>query len=199
MGRALGPLRERLKRYPRKPVRPETLVDARRIWQREMPACGSLARFCKIEDRWQPCFYELRLGASRFGREDWSEATDGVLVVLIGATVTNGVLRVRAVILATVSAHALGRRYERGRRDEASVFDDLSTLAFKYPDLIETSDRWNCSVGDGTWTGYSIRAGTDAALNVTTFLADHMPVLPSGPIASLETLIGSMHAGVAVR
>jgi hypothetical protein len=105
----------------------------KRIWLKDMPAFGSLASFCKIEDSWQPCFYELRLGASRFGRDDWVAPTDGILVILIGATVKYGALTVRAVILATVSAHALGRRYERGRRDEASVFDDLSTLRSSTP------------------------------------------------------------------
>jgi hypothetical protein len=190
--RAMHPLKERLKRHPFKPLRQDTLIDAKRTWLRDMPAFGSLARFCKIQDRWQPCFYELRLGASRFGRDDWVVPTDGVLVILIGATVRHGVLTIRAVILATVSAHALARRYERGRRDEASVFDDLSTLAFNYPTLIETSDWWNCSVSEGTWTGYSVRAGTDAALNVSTFLADTMTPPPSRPVGELEKLISAM-------
>jgi hypothetical protein len=190
--RAMRPLKERLKRHPFKPLRQDTLIDAKRVWLKDMPAFGSLDRFCKIQDRWQPCFYELRLGASRFGRDDWADPTDGVLVILIGATVRNGVLTIRAVILATVSAHALGRRYERGRRDEASVFDDLSTLAFNYPDLIETTDFWNCPAGDGTWTGYAVRAGTDAALNVSTFLADTMTPPLSGPSGGLEKLIGAM-------
>jgi hypothetical protein len=190
--RALRPIKERLARYPRKPLRPETLIDAKRIWQREMPAFGSLARFCKIEDRSRPMFYELRLGAARFGRDGWSASTDGMLITLIGASVANGKLTVRAVIISTVGMHALARRYERGRRDDASVFDDLSTLAFNYPDLIETADRWNCYVGDGTWTGYPAMAGRDAALNVTTFLGETMPVLPAGPVADLESLIAGM-------
>jgi hypothetical protein len=192
--RAMRPLKERLARHPFRPLRQETLVDAKRTWLKEMPAFGSLARFCKIEDRWQPKFYELHLGASRFGREDWVVPTDGVLVILIGATVRHGYLSLRAVILATVSMHALGRRYERGRRDEASVFDDLSTLAFRYPDLIETTDSWNCPAGDGTWTGYAVRAGDDAALNVTTFLADNMTPPAAGQVGDLEKLIGAMPA-----
>jgi hypothetical protein len=185
----MRPLKERLARHPFKPLRENTLIDAKRTWLKEMPAYGSLARFCKIEDRWQPRFYELRLGASRFGRDDWVVPTDGILVILIGATVKHGLLTIRAVILATVSAHAMGRRYERGRRDEASVFEDLSTLAFNYPALIEATDSWSCPAGDGTWTGYAVRAGDDAALNVTTFLADTMTLPPSGPSGDLEKLI----------
>jgi hypothetical protein len=192
--RAMLPLKERLRRHPFKPLRENTLIDAKRTWLKEMPAFGSLARIAKIEDRWQPKFYELRLGASRFGREEWTDPTDGILVILIGATVKHGYLSVRAVVLATVSAHALGRRYERGRRDEASVFDDLATLAFKYPELIEMTDHWNCPAGDGTWTGYAVRAGDDAALNVSTFLADTMTTAPSGPSGDLEKLIGAMPA-----
>jgi hypothetical protein len=192
--RALRPIKDRLARHPWKPLRQETLIDARRIWLRDMPAFGSLARIAKIEDRSHPSFYELRLGASRFGRDDWRESTDGAVLALIGATVAGGRLTVRALVLATVSQHALARRYERGRRDDASVFDDLSTLAFRYPDLIQTSDRWNCPVTDGTWTGYPAMAGCDAALNVTTFLADTMPVLPAGPTTDLESLVADLPA-----
>jgi hypothetical protein len=67
-----------------------------------------------------------------------------------------------------------------------------TTLAFKYSDLIEMTDHWNCPAGDGTWTGYAVRAGDDAALNVSTFLADTMTPPPSGPMGDLEKLIGSM-------
>jgi hypothetical protein len=157
-----------------------------------MPAYGSLARYAKIEDRRGPSFYELRLGASRFGLEEWDVPTDGLLVILIGAAMVGGWMRMRAVILATVSAHALTRRYERGRRDDASVFEDLTTLAFAYPSLVDTTDNWNCPAGDGVWVGYSVRAGGDAALNVSTFLADTMLAPAPGPSGDLATLVATM-------
>ena len=51
----------------------------------------------------------------------------------LGASVAKGRLRVAAPILATVTLHALGRRFERGERDVASVFRDLETLAASFP------------------------------------------------------------------
>jgi hypothetical protein len=188
---ALRPIRDRLRRHPKKPIRDETLLHAKRAWER-LPAFGSLGRTCDIRDARAPRFHELRAGPTKFSGPDWQHPTDGIVVVLIGASVQGGSFRVSAPILAVLSAHALARRYERGQRSDLSVLADLEVLATSFPRLIETADRFNCPVADGTWTGNVAMAGHYVALNVATFLPETLPALPAGPPRDIETLLASL-------
>jgi hypothetical protein len=73
---AFTPLRGRLLRHPKRPLRPSSLVDVRRAWL-SLPNYGSLARTVHIEDPRYPTFHELRCGATRYSGPGWERATDG--------------------------------------------------------------------------------------------------------------------------
>ena len=112
----------------------------------------------------------------------------------LGASVAKGRLRVAAPILATVTLHALGRRFERGERDVASVFRDLETLAASFPRLIETGDRFVCPAGDGAWVGHIAFAGRDVSLAVQTYKPEPLCPQPAGPPRDIESLLATLPA-----
>jgi hypothetical protein len=116
------------------------------------------------------------------------------LVVLLGANVAKGRLHVAAPILATVTLHALGRRFERGERDVGSVFRDLEILAASFPRLIETGDQFVCPAGDGCWVGHIAFAGRDVSLAVQTYKPEPLSAHPAGPPRDIESLLATLPA-----
>jgi hypothetical protein len=198
MKRALRPIRERLARHPRKPLRESTLIDARRVWLQQMPGYGRLGAFCDIKDRYAPAFYELRLGAVRFSCDGWDEAADGLVVSLVAAKVKRGKLTVDPALLATISLHCLGRRIQRGwDRSDDAVFSDLGDLAYRYVDLVDGGgDRFSLAVSDGQWAGSLLVLDDRVTLFAQTFLdADGVTLPARRPDHDICALLASLPRG----
>jgi hypothetical protein len=151
-----------LRRLTRKPsLRPEHVVEIERIW-RAMPH-----RFRFGPTEYQPPrkrlhIRELRLISHISRAKSWapeSPSEPGLGVFLITCEVSKrGGYTFGSVPFATISLHALARRFQRGRdRSEAAVLRDINDLV----KAMSTHGPWaDCrfTVGSGEWRG--VRATT---------------------------------------
>jgi hypothetical protein len=177
---AMAPLKARLKRHPGKPLRPDTLIDARRVW-RSLGGYGHIGCSADIEDRYQPHFTLMRISAIRLSTALWNgDANDGVAVSMVTTRVVGGQLITRPVIMAAASLHGLGRRIERGwNRDDEAVFSDLAELGWHFPKMLnDVGERFLVPVNGGQWAGSMlVLDGLPSAL-ASTFLNDGQPDVP---------------------
>jgi hypothetical protein len=142
----LGPLQERLERKPG--LRPAMIADFTRRWPEVIADRFCLARAASA-DKNALAITELRLAASHLRNSAWDgqEWENGVSIAKLHFTTADGRLRLTATPIASVSLHALARRYQRSpRRDDAAVICDLKALARQPP-----ADR--VTTNTGCWHG----------------------------------------------
>ena len=70
-------------------------------------------------------------------------------------------------VITVISAHAIGRRMQRGRTDDPAVLADFQRLA---AELLTNKAATQCACPGGTWIGNPVMAHGDHALGVRTFL-----------------------------
>ena len=118
-----------LARWRRSPIpRPETLLDAARAW-RALPDFGRLDLTVTTGKR-QLHIHELRVSASDFRAADWTVDEPGLSVLGVVLEVAPHRCVFDILSLATVSLHALARRYQRGFAiTDAAIMHDLHMLA----------------------------------------------------------------------
>jgi len=168
VNRVMTPLLRRLDRRPA--LRPAMLIDAERHWRGIVPAFGRLEMEVDGNNLRSPCFVELRVvcGESRYA--DWSDngLEPGVLVAWYSVEVAERAFESRLVSLASVSLHALARRYQRGQdTTEAAIFADLAALARDFRAV--TSPRFTVAVPGGVWVGESVNVDAAQILAVRTY------------------------------
>lgn len=148
-----APLKRRLSTAPS--LRHEQVMAAERSWRLTMPVafrCGEIL----VHRGREFCIGEARVSATRISNPiEWGDAAiePGVSVILLAVSVRKNRLNVIRHPLASISAHALARRFERGAsRDHASVLDDLCAFL----DAGEDGER--VAAGNGYWIGSIIPA-----------------------------------------
>jgi hypothetical protein len=161
-----------LRRLDRRPVlRRDMLIDAERRWRNLVPAFGRLAMEVDGENLRSPCFIELRVvrGVSR--RATWPDEGQepGVLVGWHAVEFDERAMASWFVSLASVSLHALARRYQRGwDTSDTAIFAELAVLAHDFRQAVALP-RFAVAVPGGAWVGEPMNAGESMVLAVRTF------------------------------
>jgi hypothetical protein len=144
-----APLQARLNRHP--VLRAEQTSGTEWAWRGQVPAEFRVGPVrIQRRGRHELRITETRICAQLLRRVDWDEAERGLGIVEIGVHVSDGTLRGISELRASISLHAIARRFERGPRDEAGVLDDIAVLA----DVTGTADR--IETEHGRWLGKSI-------------------------------------------
>jgi hypothetical protein len=152
-------------------LRPEQARIAALAYRRTVPGDFRLGELTINPDRDAFTVSETRLTATWFTASTWVHGDTrepGVTLAAFGVCLDHGRLQVRWTPVAVVSAHALGRRLERGAvHSHAALAADLALLADAGPE----GDR--VPAGDGWWIGGVVqmqgRHGISVARAVRTF------------------------------
>jgi hypothetical protein len=181
INRITAPLLARRRR--KATFRPETLIDAERQFQFQVPAGARLT--LKVErDRHGLRIEEFRVAAGEFRfcswEDDAADADPGVVRVVLEATGW-GAVGATANIVASVSLHALARRYQRGfDTSDAAILAELRELAMRHAAIVEAQGDFSMAFDGGSWVGEVAR--TEVAqvscpvLAVRTFAPAGAPV-----------------------
>jgi hypothetical protein len=108
----LAPIFDRLRRYPRRTLRPEMLVNVLRDWSNMEPRDWRLTCDSRL-DKGRAWLREVRLSAGKMTRGDWEGAEDDIGVTEIILTIDGNRARLIARCLACFSLHAIARRIQR--------------------------------------------------------------------------------------
>ena len=134
MNRALPPiirpLLTRVRRHPR--LRDEQIATAMKLYRRDVPAAFRIGTIEVHPDRARFSIAETRLTASWMNNTEWDSNAEepGIAVARCVIELRDGRLSGVWIPYALVSAHALGRWFERtGWRDHAALVHDLAVLA----------------------------------------------------------------------
>jgi hypothetical protein len=165
----LAPLQERLRHHVR--LREEQARIAALAYRRAIPTEFRLGELTITPDRDVFAVTETRLTATWFNITSWvagDTREPGVTLAAFSVCLDHGRLQVRWTPVAVISAHALGRRLERGaERTHAALTADLTLLVNAGLD----GDR--VPAGDGWWIGSVVqmqgRHGIATARAVRTF------------------------------
>jgi hypothetical protein len=149
----MAPLARR--RQKSRTFRSADLVDAERQF-RALPSAGRLS--LKI-DRTKTGLRieELRCAAGKIRFAEWSSgAADpdiGIMRIALEAT-SWGPAFVAGDLIASLSLHALARRFQRGfRTDDESILSELRSMALCHADIVETPGQFAIAGDGGTWVG----------------------------------------------
>jgi hypothetical protein len=163
-----APLQRRLDHHVR--LRHELALAAAAHYRRLAPPEFRLGEITLQPDRDRFLIGEIRVTATWQHHLDWGEGYDepGVAVATFTLRLDRGRLLQTWAPLVLISAHALGRWFERsGRRDRAALMRDLAALA----DAGAAGDA--VEAGDGAWFGGTTpmrsRHGTVTAKNIRTW------------------------------
>ena len=151
---AIGRVRQR-----RRQLRPDDEVDITRAW-RSISSTGQLCPLIVIRERHRFQISDLRCIPETLRKVDgdWAEDDNEPALVLglFCLSVERSTATMRTVALASVSLHALGRRYERSRvTSDCAVMADLLRLANYAKDNLGASPgRFVVSLdADACWLG----------------------------------------------
>lgn len=125
----VNPLRDRLRH--KSTLRQHHAADAARAWPRAISDAFTLGVAAQ-RDRWDCTISEVRVSADRYRGTGWDDDATQLCVNLLKYELTTTRERYALCVtpLATVSLHALARRFERGAgRDDAATLRDLTRLA----------------------------------------------------------------------
>jgi hypothetical protein len=135
--------------------RPGDLIDAERQF-RALPSAGRLS--LRIDrDKHGLKIEELRCAAGKIRFAEWAgDAADpdiGVMKIELQA-VSWGQCFVAGDLVASLSLHALGRRFQRGfRTDDESILSEFRSMARCHPDIIQTPGDFSIPGDGGLWVG----------------------------------------------
>jgi hypothetical protein len=147
------PVRDRLKRYPRRTVRDDMLFDLAQGFRKLQPDWRLVLDIARAEKR----HFELvdyRLSSSEWFDDRWVEPEWQSSIAICKVTVevdAHGV-EAKTIVLVNLSYHALGRWFERTQHyDYTALLTDLRPLIAS-----AAVDRVPC--GTGFWLGHIGRA-----------------------------------------
>jgi hypothetical protein len=149
----MRPLQARRRRS--KTFRPADLIDAERQF-RALPSAGRLP--LKIErDKHGLKIQELRCAAGKIRFAEWAnDASDpdiGIMRIELTA-VSWGPAFVAGDLIASLSLHALARRYQRGfDTSDAAILSELRAMAMCHADIVETLGDFAIAGDGGCWVG----------------------------------------------
>lgn len=151
--RIMAPLQARRRRS--KTYRPDDLIDADRQY-RMLPDAGRLSLSVE-RTKTGLRIEELRCASGKIRFAEWQNgATDpdvGIMRITLEA-VSWGPAFVAGDLVASLSLHALGRRYQRGfDTSDVTVLAELKTLALCHGDIVETPGEFAIAGDGGTWVG----------------------------------------------
>jgi hypothetical protein len=190
MSAVLVPLRACITKKQR--LRPVMITQAVRDWDEWVPTGFLLARELPAtkEKHWwrgRPRntlkISQLRVSASYVTHAAWPDDTKepGLTLARLTLTAGDGRLTADQRPLATVSMHALARRFERGGGDEAAILRDLASIV----DFgVTAGDDVRCATG--LWVGRVLAANDVEATRVVrlrhirSYLHDDM--IPAGRV-----------------
>ena len=151
--RIMAPLARRRARS--KTFRPGDLIDAERQF-RQLPSAGRLS--LKVErSKTGLKITELRCASGKIRFAEWQNgATDpdvGIMKIDLQA-ISWGAAFVSGDLVASLSLHALARRYQRGfRTDDETIMAELKALAMLHDDIIQTPGEFSIGGNGGNWVG----------------------------------------------
>jgi hypothetical protein len=135
--------------------RPGDLIDAERQF-RNLPSAGRLS--LKIErDKHGLRIEELRCAAGKIRFAEWAnDASDldiGIMRIELTA-VSWGPAFVGGDLVASLSLHALARRYQRGfNTSDETILLELKALAMCHADVVQTPGDFAIGGSGGNWVG----------------------------------------------
>jgi hypothetical protein len=175
----LKPLEERQRRLPGRKARPEHLVDLARDWQQMPHQTYRLTFGHGLLGRGRGVLTEIRLSTGHTQDLAWEDAGEERAAYAIAVTVLadKGGIDMSAHPIYAISEHALGRRFQRGRKREyADILADLVPIV--PPTDLALGAEWAMPVAEGgEWRGLivSILYGdrdAELILSIRTYLSD---------------------------
>lgn len=179
----IAPLKERLRRYPNRSLRPEMLATLVQSWRFMAPRDWRLDLDAKL-DKHRLALVEHRLVAGRMRPLDdpgWIGFEHDVAVIRIELRVNRSTAQLASRCVAAFSLHAVARRLQRGLDgDIAAVLHDMQLVAQAARGALVVGAGYRVRTDDhgGGWRGRVIRqsgAGTDGTeqpvLAIRTWLA----------------------------
>jgi hypothetical protein len=158
------------------------LARAAAAWRSQVPAAGRLDLVIK-QAASRLAITETRVGPAEFRFDFWSEgvAETAILITRTTLAVSGGQFKFDTILLASVSLHALARRYQRAfDNSDAAVGADLFALASSLSGAVDAGDEFAVPLGDGRWVGnvteIEDRGERVLIAVVRTFRSDDMPV-----------------------
>jgi hypothetical protein len=166
-------LMPRARRKPYSPIRREDAIDLERDWRERLNTetrlgfvCDQLPKGLMISD--------CRATVLDFAFGDWpaGHKERGLLLVLIRLRLARNDIGLTVDRLAFISAHALGRCFERAPDiDEAALMEGMRRLVIEH-DNLTLRTPFHCRVPGGWWVGdiTRLKGQPNPALAVRTFL-----------------------------
>jgi hypothetical protein len=151
--RIMAPLARR--RLKSRIFRPGDLIDAERQF-RNLPSTGRLALQVG-RDKHGLKIQELRCASGKIRFAEWAnDASDpdiGIMRIALEAT-SWGPAFVAGDLIASLSLHALGRRFQRGfDTSDAAILSELRAMALCHADIVETPGDFAIGGSGGNWVG----------------------------------------------
>jgi hypothetical protein len=167
----MRPLAERLHRKgAHSPARKEDLIDLERAW-RTNPTLAGESRLAYAADftakRKGLVINDCRISTTSMTLHRWPLPEHGLAIILTRLSVVPGDVGLTIEVPALLSAHAIGRRYERGYGDDTAVIGDFQRLAAA---LVTDSKATQCECPSGVWVGDAMVAFGRNTLAIKTFL-----------------------------
>ena len=149
--------------------RPEAIKAAAQAW-REVPATGRLRLEVELSTR-RLVIRELRVGAADNRFPGWRDWEDSFVILLTGFSLVRWNFAYHYEMLASISLHGLGRRYQRGADSSpAAVMADFAALATATPESTAPG-RFEVRTSNGRWAGRVVPVhGSAPVLAARTFL-----------------------------
>jgi hypothetical protein len=142
-------------------------------WEHNLPRSYRLDCAVDLDRQGRISISETRLQPSKLRVSFWDgEGEPGVSIVRIGITIVPPLMTEWDETQVAIGLHALGRRFERGTRDEASVLGDVRALLHAYRRTsVSGAADFPVAIPCGTWrcTKMSGRDG-HPVLTVRTFV-----------------------------
>jgi hypothetical protein len=160
----IEPIRDRLRRYPRRSPRPEMLAALVQSW-RFMPCRDWRLDLSAKLDKHRVTLTERRLIASLLKPNDdpdWRGVEQDVGVVVVRMSVDRHRAELATRCVATLSLHALARRFQRGQDgDVAAVLHDINLAASAASGELTPGAGYRVRTDDqgGGWRGRAINHG----------------------------------------
>jgi hypothetical protein len=123
------PVRDRLRRFPRRHVRPQMLIDLVQQW-RFMPCRDYRLDLEAQLERKRLALVERRLVAGQMKLEGWPDAEPDIGIGEVALLIDGAHIRVQTRTVCAFSLHAVARRYQRNPDgDDAAMLFDMDVVA----------------------------------------------------------------------
>jgi hypothetical protein len=171
--------------YSKQTPGPSAFTRVAQAWRKQVPAAGQLS-LAITHDAKRLAIVEIRAAPTDFRFNAWPEgASEPCLVVIVSALIVSaGYFKFTNALAASVSLHALARRYQRARdNSDAAIRADLAALACPVDDVSDASGEFAVQTLDGQWIGEATdtddRGKVKCILAARTFISSEMSQGPA--------------------